>query len=454
MNQSIQLDNFLTALENPNSNGILPFILGFLFMIMVSNSVLYYQLRSKVYLYYLLYIGFIILSSLFYVSSDFFDLFIDPIRPILFKFVSFFRWSYNLIYFLFAYKFVDLKTKNPYWNKIINVSVYSLFLIGIVVQIVSLITDDAQLMSDVFSRFFIPVIFLLSIFGYYVLFNIKAKFKEYLIVGSLFLIVTSMTGAALYYLDLLPHDNHLRDSIFYFGVVVENILFTLGLAHQHKNTLEKKNRIILEDKDKQLTLAVETQEYERARIAQEIHDGVLQKLGGVLLQVRNLIDNYNANNDENALDVIRNLESSNDELRDISHQMMPKSLKELGVVATVEDMLNMSLPFANIKHSFEAFNITERLSEKNELVLYRVAQELVNNIIKHSQANNVAVQIQKSNEAVVLMVEDDGIGISYKQQSTGIGLMNIRGRVEAMNGTLTFEQTEIPGTCVWIKLNL
>lgn len=321
---------------------------------MVSNTVLYYQLRSKVYLYYVLYIGFIILSSLYYVSSDFFDLFIDPIRPILFKFVSFFRWSYNLIYFLFVYKFVDLEHKSPKWNNIINFSVYSLFALGVVVQIASIITDDALLISNVFSRFFIPVIFLLSIFGYYVLFKIEAKFKEYIIVGSLFLIVTSLIGAALYYLDLLPRDNHLRDSIFYFGVVVENILFTLGLAHKQKNTIEEKNRTILEEKDRQLTMAIETQERERARIAQEIHDGVLQKLGGVLLQVRNLVETYNANNDQNATDVISNLESSNSELRGISHQMMPKSLKELGVVETVEDMLNMSLPFAKIKHSFEA----------------------------------------------------------------------------------------------------
>jgi signal transduction histidine kinase len=332
--------------------------------------------------------------------------------------------------------------------------VYSLFALGVVVQTASLITDDIGIINNVFSRFFIPVVFLLSIFGYYVLFKIEAKFKEYIIVGSLFLIVTSLIGAALYYLNLLPSNNHLRDSIFYFGVVVENILFTLGLAHQQKNTIEEKNRIILEDKDRQLTMAIETQEYERARIAQEIHDGVLQKLGGVLLQVRNLVDSYSANNDENALDVIRNLESSNDELRDISHRMMPKSLTELGVVETMEEMLNTSLPYANIKYSFEAFNITTRLPEQVELVLYRVAQELVNNIIKHSQARNVTIQIFKSKNGVVLMIEDDGIGITAEQESSGIGLMNIRNRVEALNGTINFEQAEANGTCVRVKLNL
>ena len=448
----INVENILIALENPNSNGVLSFVLGLLFMIMVYNTLLYYQLRSKVYLYYLLYTGLIIASTLFYISSDFFDLFIDPLRPLLFKFIAFFRWSYNLIYFLFALSFVGLRTKEPKWNRFIVYTIYVLFGVGFLVQITSLIIDDPILISNVFSRFFIPVALVLSVIGYYVLFKIEAKFKYYLIIGSLFLIVASFIGAAIYYLDLLPKDNHLRDSIFYIGVVVENVLFSLGLAHQQKYELEEKNRIILADKERQLTMVIETQERERARIAQELHDGVLQQMGGVLLQARNLAETYQAGENKQTQELIKNLESSNLELRSISHQMMPKSLRELGLVAALDDMLNLSLPFAKVDHTFEAFNIDTRLPAKVELVLFRVSQELVNNIVKHSAAKKVSVQVFKSGENAILIVEDNGVGLTIQQEIEGIGLSNIRSRVEAVQGTVNFDSKLNNGVTVTVKV--
>jgi len=276
-------DKILVALQNPNSNGILTFVLGFLFMIIVYNVTLYYQHRNRTYLYYTLYIFLIILSSLYYVESDFFSLILEPIKPILFDFVAFNRWMYNSLYFLFAFSFVNLKSYSKTWFKIIIYPIYVLLIVAVIIQVASLLMGDTKFISNIFSRFFIPYIFLHSLIGYYVLFKIEAKFKYYIIVGSFVLLVTSLTGAAIYYLDLLPKDNYLRDSIFYFGVIVENVLFSLALAHQQKYILEGKNRIILEDKEERLKMVIEAQEKERGRIAQDLHDGVLQQIGGVIL---------------------------------------------------------------------------------------------------------------------------------------------------------------------------
>jgi len=226
----LQTNEILIALQNPNSNGILTFMLGFLFMIVVYNITMYYQHRNITYLYYTLYTFLIILSSLYYIESDFFSLLLDPIKDVLFNFVAFFRWNYNSLYFLFAFSFVDLKSKSKPWFKVIIYPIYFLLAVAIVIQMISLLMGDPQIMSKVFSRLFIPYIFLHSLIGYYVLFKIEAKFKNYIIVGSFILLITSLAGAAIYYLDLLPKDNYLRDSIFYFGVVAENILFSLGLA--------------------------------------------------------------------------------------------------------------------------------------------------------------------------------------------------------------------------------
>ncbi len=445
-------DEILVALQNPNSNGILTFVLGFLFMIVVYNIMLYYQHRNPTYLYYTLYTFLIILSSLYYVESDFFNLLLKPIKPILFDFIAFNRWLYNSFYFLFAFSFVDLKSVSKTWFKVIIYPIYALLVVAVVMQLASLIMGDPQFISNVFSRFFIPYIFLHSLVGYYILFKIEAKFKYYIIIGSFVLLIASLTGAAIYYLDLLPRDNYLRDSIFYFGVVVENILFSLALAHQQKYILEEKNRIILEDKEKRLKMVIEAQEKERGRIAQDLHDGVLQQIGGVILQTRNLIGHGEVINPQQVDGILKHLISTTDELRNISHQMMPKSLSELGVVEAIEDMLSLNLPYANIDYSFEYFKIDERLPENVELLLFRVAQELVNNIIKHSGASEVNFQLFTANQNVVMIVEDNGVGISTNYKKNGIGIQNINSRVESMNGIVSFESGVKQGTLVTLKV--
>lgn len=444
----------LQALESPNSNGILSFVIGFLFMIMVYNITMFYQHKSKVYLYYSLYIVFIILSTLFYISSDFFDLILDPIRPLLFKFVAYFRWVYNSLYFLFAMSFVDLRNISSKYNKIIIYPISLLLIVATVIQITSLIIDDPVLISNVFSRFFIPFLFIHSIIGYYVLFKIEARFKYYLIIGSFMLLVASLVGAAIYYMELLPRENYMRDSILYFGIVAENILFSLGLAHKQKFLLEEQSKLVLAEKENSLKAVIETQEKERARIAQDLHDGVLQQIGGVILQARNLVQGSKDIEKKDAELLIENLVNSNEELRTISHRMMPKSLSELGLIAAITDMLNLSLPYANIKHTFEYFNFDERLDASFEITVYRVAQELVNNIVKHSQANKVSVQLFIANNHLVFMVEDNGVGLSNEKASKGIGLMNMQNRVSSLNGNINFDSEQNKFTMVTVKIPL
>jgi len=149
---------------------------------------------------------------------------------------------------------------------------------------------------------------------------------------------------------------------------------------------------------------------------------------------------------------LKKLINSTDELRNISHQMMPKSLSVLGAVQAIEDMLNMNLPYAKIKYSFEHFKIDDRLPEDVELLLFRVAQELVNNIVKHSVASEVNFQLFKANQNVVMIVEDNGVGISANYKKNGIGIQNINSRVESMNGIVSFESGVDRGTLVTLKV--
>ncbi len=151
-------------------------------------------------------------------------------------------------------------------------------------------------------------------------------------------------------------------------------------------------------------------------------------------------------------DLLESLEISNQDLRTISHQMMPRALKELGIVSAMNDLLKESLTYIDITYSFEHFNMQERASNKIEITIYRITQELINNIIKHSKATDVSIQLFNSNNTIVLIVEDNGIGIANENNKKGIGLLNISSRLDMVNGTVDFEPSPKSGTLVTIKI--
>jgi len=446
----LNLNEFLNVFESPNESGVLLFVLGLLFTLSIYHLLLFFQNRDKVYLYYTIYTGLIFINYLNLVPEGFLKIFVRPFLPVLNDFEVFFKWSYNCIYFIFAFEFVNTKKFSKRLYKIIMYPIYGLFTIGILLQIASLITKNNTIIHESFFLFFTPVIFIPTIIGYYILFKMKNVVRYYIIIGSLFLFMTSIIGALIYYLEWLPKENRMRDSIFYFGLIVENICFSLGLGHKQKLIYEERDK----QKERNLNILVEGQELERARIARELHDGVVQQIGSVILKSRNILSKMNLLHAKESQELLNSLENSNQELRNISHQMMPKALKELGIISALQDLLESSLGYTNIEYSIEHFNIKERLPEKIEVTIYRITQELINNIIKHSKSSEVNIQLFKVKNDVVLIVEDNGIGFLVKTPKKGIGLLNISSRLDMVKGDVNFEPSPKSGTLVTIKIPL
>lgn len=446
----MDFSEILKVFEDPNNNGVLTFVLGFLFALTIYHLLLYFQNRDKVYLYYTLYTGLISIGYLNLVPNGFLKLFVEPILPFLDDFEVFSKWLYNCVYFIFAFTFVNTKEFSIRWYKIIMYPIYALLALGIILQLVSLITGNNAYIHEAFFLFFVPFIFIPTIIGYYILFKMKSVLRYYIIIGSFFLFVTSILGALIYYLEWLPKENRLRDSIFYFGLVVENICFSLGLGHKQKIIYEEKNK----QKEINIQAMIQAQENERARIARELHDGVVQQIGSVILKSRNILSKMNLLNTKESQELLKSLENSNQDLRTISHQMMPRALKELGIISALKDLLENSLAFVKIKYSLEHFNISERLPQKIEITIYRIVQELTNNIIKHSKASEVSVQLFNANNHIILIVEDNGVGFNNEISTEGIGLLNITSRLDMVNGAVNFEPSPKSGTLVTIKIPL
>jgi len=230
------------------------------------------------------------------------------------------------------------------------------------------------------------------------------------------------------------------------------ILFGLLLIQRNKRKAEsEKDLAIIHEQEQGIKAIIEAQEEERKRIAKDLHDGIVQQLGGVIISWRKLI-NENKTEKHYEKDLLKSLEDSSDELREISHRMMPKALSELGVVAALEDLLEKSLGHSEIKYEFECFGINERFKENIEITIYRIAQELINNILKHSEADHINFQLVKTGGIIALIVEDNGKGFSINKKKKGIGLMNISSRLDAVNGTINFETGDKNGTLITINI--
>ncbi len=232
------------------------------------------------------------------------------------------------------------------------------------------------------------------------------------------------------------------------------LLVLIKMQSNMRKAQAEKDAAIIAERDRGTKAVFNAQEEERKRISKDLHDGVGQQLSGLKMAFQKLGRELKTIAPERAPDIVRlsNIVSeSADEVRAISHQMMPKALTELGLIEAIDDMLKKSLEINNIDFQFEHFGIKERLDEKIELSLYRVVQELVNNIIKHSKATKVSVQLFKNQGKIILIVEDNGIGLKH-ERSDGHGLLNIRTRVNTLNGELNLEPSPNSGTLATIRI--
>jgi len=198
--------------------------------------------------------------------------------------------------------------------------------------------------------------------------------------------------------------------------------------------------------EKMMAAVIDGQEEERRKIARELHDGVGQTLAGIKI-------NWINENEKTPKIIIKMLDNASTELRNISHQMMPKELEQFGLIPAMEGFLEIRLRNTEILYNFEQLNINVRFNSGLELGLFRILQELTGNIVQHSSAKTMNVQILNRPNNLIMIVADDGVGFNTKEHlGNGIGLMNIESRVEALKGNMNFESSPGNGTEVTIRI--
>lgn len=202
-----------------------------------------------------------------------------------------------------------------------------------------------------------------------------------------------------------------------------------------------------------LTLQViNSQENERQRIAMDLHDGV----GQTILAAKYAINSITSENSKNKTLLERGkllIDMASQELREVYTGIYPSMLNELGLNDTINWFIRNFLETSGIIVNHRNTLIT-KISHNLSVNIFRIIQEIFNNIVKHSEALSVDVSLTQTLQFIIIELSDDGKGFNIeerKKTSTGAGLINIRQRVEHLNGNIEMES--LPGR-TWIKIQI
>jgi two-component system, NarL family, sensor kinase len=210
--------------------------------------------------------------------------------------------------------------------------------------------------------------------------------------------------------------------------------------------------------NEKLLLATESilkgQEDERSRMAQDLHDGLGGMLSGVKLTLGAMKGNIILSEESGRLfsKAFEQLDSSIGEMRRVAHNMMPEALVKLGLQQALQDYCDGINEHKQIDIKSEFHGLENRLEASTEIIVYRIVQELINNIIKHAGATKVLVQVMRNDAELNITVEDDGKGFNKEAAllKNGAGLKNIQSRVDYLKGHLDIKSAPGKGTSVQI----
>ncbi|MFK7774335.1 MAG: two-component regulator propeller domain-containing protein [Saprospiraceae bacterium] len=246
---------------------------------------------------------------------------------------------------------------------------------------------------------------------------------------------------------------------WFISIAILTLTFLIAfVTNEYKNKQLNKQRFAILQKEQemeQLKALIAGEEKERKRISQELHDGLGAVLATVKMRISSISDKSpTIIKNDNYLKAEELIDEACQTVRDISHRMTPYILEQNGLEYAISELCLTISQTQKIEIHFNPYQIDLIESDTLNITIYRVTQELVKNIIKHAEATEVIVQVTVEDENIEVLVEDDGKGFDINQVKGGIGLDNIRSRVEYLKGSLIIESEINRGTTFLINLPL
>lgn len=311
-----------------------------------------------------------------------------------------------------------------------------------------------------------PIIFgtekeLIKEYGLSYLFEISSPDDSYLI-------------KAFLGVDTLPNDEHeldfkvnLLDNYKWIKikkVLVRNddaeIVSLFGTVQDISDLKEKEeNKIKFAEQQSFNRKLIDYLEEERKRIAGDLHDGLGQNI--LLIKNRAMLSLQNNSIDDESRRQLKEINSLSSNLLDIvkeiSFNLRPAHLERLGLTDTIISSIETAKEIGILDLNFNIDQIDNLLDHENEIHVFRILQEGINNILKHSEAESASISILRENSRIIIIISDDGKGFDVKLLQSnvkGFGLRNLVNRVEILNGKMKIESSINNGTLIEIKIPL
>jgi len=219
---------------------------------------------------------------------------------------------------------------------------------------------------------------------------------------------------------------------------------------RHRQALkdEKLQLLIKERELDEMKAVMEGEEQERTRIARDIHDGLMIQFSTVKMNLSALLGK-----EEGTLPYLQQLDKAIASLRSTAHNLMPDVLLDGGLAEAIYYFCENIREHVTFEITFNLLNDVPRFEEKFELSVYRIVQELVQNIIKHAAAQEAYIQIGYREGLLNITIEDDGVGMpgAAQEGNAGLGLKSIKNRMPALNGTMEISGEPDGGTSIILE---
>lgn len=338
-------------------------------------------------------------------------------------------------YSQFAMYFLDLEVHAKKYFKRVMLVLKILAVLMFATGIISYYTKDTGLPITVFTVIYLPS--LLYMFGSTLLHATRysGEHRKFFLIGVSFFVIFGLVAFIGSRIEVLE----MKDPInfFYIGIIIETLFFSLGLAHKLKLLNDEKVRVkreIVKSRHRQQLSKfhglLEGEERERKRMAEELHDGIAGDLAAIKYNLSTLKrSSLGSRNDELVSELMQIIDKSCIQIREISHNLSPSVVTNYGLNSALEQfcLQNQNMHGIDIALRFSGKSFT--LGKLAETHLYRIIQELVANIVKHSGAEHAIITICHHAPFLTVVVRDDGTGFTQNGNTAGIGLSNINSRI-------------------------
>ncbi|MEO6812324.1 MAG: 7TM diverse intracellular signaling domain-containing protein [Ginsengibacter sp.] len=433
-------------------------IVGLLMLFCTINVYLYFAIKEKIHIWYALYIALVFLIVM---KNDHLD-------------QQFLNWDSELAYrltpllsigaialavLMHVVQLFLVNIRKTYLYKISLIIKINTFSSGLVFLIFFYLNANSNTLSFIYDWAVFSILLTILVIIFDCIYSITKGFKSaYFILGGLLVFMIGVTQRLIFPSNL---SFMFPPSTFHVGIIMETLIITFALIYQYSLdkkakdlSLKQKMEIVNNHEKLMLQTKSEIQEQTFQNISQEIHDNIGQTLSFIKLNI-NTINSRVSKTDYEKLTESKNLLTKViQDLRDLSKTLNTDFIEEIGLEKAIEQQLQILQKSGIYETHFVVNGEIHRFPLQHKLIVYRVVQESLNNIVKHANATSINISMNYYSESAGIILEDNGKGFDEKELilNKGIGFKNMKSRMQLINGSFSVSSIPEKGTSITIEV--